>query len=140
MDNTLQNIGSAQKMSNVYKYKYTHIKNYFILLESLHLNKKLTQNPKKISIVIKMENKFSEEEVENFVNSTQAKKIKALRNVMLDLVQAAKKEEITFPEIMTALNGVYITVCVNRGVPPEDFKKGVELMISYYKDVYEEIK
>ncbi len=85
-----------------------------------------------------MKNEFTDQDIENFHKSSQWIKIKQLRHVMFDIVDAAKNEGMTFSEIMTAVNGVYIGVCLSRGIDVDDFKKGVDLMNYHYKEICKE--
>jgi hypothetical protein len=85
-----------------------------------------------------MKNEFTDQDVENFNKSPQAMKIKALRNTLFDIVDTAKDDGMTFGEIMTAINGVYIGICLSRGIDVDDFKKGIDLMNYHYKEICKE--
>ncbi len=85
-----------------------------------------------------MQNKFSDQELEEWSKSPQRIRLTALRGCILDIVNASKDHGITFPEVITALSGVMMIVCLEMGVSLKDFEKSVEMMNTSYKEMLEE--
>jgi hypothetical protein len=79
---------------------------------------------------------MEDEGLKDWIDSPSRNRIRALSEVMHDIVKAAKNQGFNFAEIMTAMDAFQIELAVKHNISPADFEKAMVNVCNHYDRIY----
>ena len=80
--------------------------------------------------------KNEEEGLKDWEASPSRNRIRALSEIMHDIVASAEKQGYNFAEIMTAIDAFQIELSIKHGISPQDFEKGQVKICEHYERIH----
>lgn len=82
---------------------------------------------------------FGSKSEKDWEESPSRNRIRALSEIMHDIVTAAENRGFNFAEIMTAIDAFQIEMGVKHNISPADFEKALVNVCAHYERIYQRI-